>query len=200
MSDLLDRLAIREAIERWAVWRDSGDFDRLATLWHPEGRMFATWFQSSGADFVKRSRVAWTAGVRVAHAVGGSSIDVAGDRAVSLTRTTLAQRGAVHGVTVDVVCYSRFWDAWERRDDAWLLRLRQPIYDLDHMIAVDGAALPALDAKRLSGFPQGYRHLAYLQTELGFDVSRNMPDDRSEAALNLIASGARYLAGEALDD
>ena len=195
MNDLLDRLAIREAIERWAVWRDSGDFDRLASLWHPQGRMFATWFQATGAEFVARSRKAWEAGVRVTHVIGGSSIDIVGDRAVSLTRTTLVQRGTINGVEVDVVCYSQFWDAWARSDGAWLLRLRQPIYDLDHMIPLSGAVLPALDQARLNDFPIGYRHLAYLQTELGFDVSHDMPDGRSDVASELIASGHHYLAG-----
>ena len=198
MTDLTDRLAIREAIERWAVWRDSGDFDRLATLWHPEGQMFATWFQASGADFVSRSRLAWATGVRVAHMIGGSSVDIIGDRAVSLTRTTLVQRGSIHDVEVDVVCYSRFWDAWQRINGAWLLRLRQPIYDMDHMIALRGSLLPELDQERLGRFPMGYRHLAYLQTELGFDVSLTMPDGRSDAAAALIASGEHYLAGDAI--
>ncbi|BAR55174.1 hypothetical protein ACVIWV_000257 [Bradyrhizobium diazoefficiens] len=31
---LLDRLAIRDLIEDWAVWRDAGDWERFATVWH----------------------------------------------------------------------------------------------------------------------------------------------------------------------
>ena len=42
-----DKLAIRELIENWAVWRDSLQWDRFRTVWHPEGRMWATWFQGS---------------------------------------------------------------------------------------------------------------------------------------------------------
>jgi hypothetical protein len=37
--------AIRQTIENWVVWRDSGDWDRFATVWHPDGHMMATWFQ-----------------------------------------------------------------------------------------------------------------------------------------------------------
>lgn len=29
---LQDKLLIRELIERWAVWRDAGDWERFATL------------------------------------------------------------------------------------------------------------------------------------------------------------------------
>ena len=42
---ILDRIAIRELIENWAVWRDAGDWERFATCWHDDGVMMATWFQ-----------------------------------------------------------------------------------------------------------------------------------------------------------
>ena len=29
---LVDRLAIRELLENWVVWRDAGDWDRFATV------------------------------------------------------------------------------------------------------------------------------------------------------------------------
>ena len=46
MSDpTADRLAIRDLVENWAVWRDAGDWERFRTVWHPDGRMMATWFQ-----------------------------------------------------------------------------------------------------------------------------------------------------------
>src|SRR5664279_3788177 len=41
---VLDRLAIRELIDNWAVWRDAGDWERFATVWHDDGVMMATWF------------------------------------------------------------------------------------------------------------------------------------------------------------
>jgi hypothetical protein len=44
-----DKLAIRETVENWVVWRDAGDWERFATVWHADGWMTATWFQGSGA-------------------------------------------------------------------------------------------------------------------------------------------------------
>ena len=46
-----DREQIRRLIEDWVIWRDTGDWDRFLTLWHPEGRMMATWFQGTAAEF-----------------------------------------------------------------------------------------------------------------------------------------------------
>ena len=48
-----DVVAIRQLIEHWAVWRDAGDWDRFATVWHPDGVMMATWFQGPYADFIR---------------------------------------------------------------------------------------------------------------------------------------------------
>ena len=49
---MLERLAIREVIESWSMWRDAGDWERFATVWHPDGRMVAGWFQATATDFI----------------------------------------------------------------------------------------------------------------------------------------------------
>lgn len=191
-----DRTAIRELIENWIIWRDGGDWDRFATLWHPDGWMSATWFQASATDFIARSRKAWEGGLTVFHTLGGGNVDVAGSRAVAQTRMQIIQRATVHGVEVDVTCLGRFWDALEKRDGRWLLRLRQPIYELDHLHTVDPAARITLDPDLLAAFPVGYRHLAYLQTQLGFTVTHGMPGTRGPAIGALRGQGQRWLAGE----
>lgn len=190
-----DRLEIRQLIDDWALWRDSGEWDRLATLWHSEGRMVTTWCTTSATDFVARSRKAWSDGMTVLHTLGGTTVDVVGDRAVAQTRMQITQRAPVHGIVVDVQCNGRFWDALEREEGAWRLRLRQPIYDFDRMTPVNSAARLTLDPALLARFPEGYRHLAYLQSELGFDVSRNMPGTRGPEVEGLLERGARWLRG-----
>ena len=50
MSNIEDRLAIRDIVENWVLWRDARRWDRFRTLWHPEGAMWATWFQGSYED------------------------------------------------------------------------------------------------------------------------------------------------------
>ena len=75
-DEIQDRLLIRELVERWAVWRDAGDWDRFATVWHPDGVMMATWFQGPFADFVRVTREGWDKGVSILQRLGGSAIDV----------------------------------------------------------------------------------------------------------------------------
>src|SRR5262249_11806047 len=128
MDDITaDRQAIRDLIENWVVWRDAGDWDRFATVWHDDGRMMATWFQGSARDFIRVSKEGFARGVRILHFLGGTAIDLAGERAIAQTKMTISQRASVDGVLCDVVCTGRFYDFLERRGGRWGLVLRQPI-------------------------------------------------------------------------
>ena len=196
---LLDDLALRRLVQDWAVWRDAGDWERFATCWHDDARMMATWFQGPASEFIKVSRAGFERGVRILHFLGGTSVDLAGPRAIVQTKMTISQRALAEGVLVDVVCTGRFYDFCEKRNGRWAVVLRQPIYEKDRMDAVDPAATPMLDPTLLAEFPEGYRHLAYIQTRIGYKVKRDMPGLSGPEVTALYASGARWLAGAALD-
>lgn len=194
-----DRQAIRELVENWALWRDAGDWERFATVWHPDGVMRATWFQGGHAEFAEASRQGWDRGVRILHFLGGTSVDLAGERAVAQTKMTISQRAEVDGVLCDVVCTGRFFDFAERREGRWGLVLRQPIYERDRIDPVDPGALLHLDRERLAGLPEGYRHLAYLQTGIGYPVKRDMPQLTGPEVEALYGRGRAWLGGGDLD-
>ncbi len=194
-----DAAEIRQLVENWALWRDAGFWDRFATCWHPEGRMMATWCQASAPDFIAASQAGWARGVSILHFLGGHFSDIAGDRAIAQTKMTISQRAEVEGVLVDVVCTGRFHDFLVRHDGRWVVRLRQPIYEKDRMDPVDPAARLTLDPALLARFPEGYRHLAYLQTRIGYDVKTDMPGLKGDKVAALYAAGASWLRGEALD-
>jgi len=196
MSDIAaDKVAIRELVEGWALWRDARLWDRFRTVWHPEGRMIATWFQGGFEEFIKVNDQGWARGVRILHFLGGSTVDVSGDRGIAVTKMTISQRAPVDGVICDVVCTGRFYDFFEKRAGRWGLVLRQPIYEKDRLDPVDPAAKLDLDRNLLDSFPEGYRHLAYLQTKIGYKVKLDMPLIEGPALDALYARGARWLAG-----
>jgi len=191
-------LEIRRLVEGWAVWRDAMDWDRFRTVWHPDGRMMATWWQGPFEEFIGVSQEGYARGVRILHFLGGSAVDVQGDRAIAQTKMTIAQRAVVEGVECDVVCTGRFYDFFERREGRWGLVLRQPIYERDRLDPVDPSAAPPLDRARLERYPVGYRHLAYLQEGIGYDVKRDMPGLDGPEVERLYADGHAWLGGRAL--
>ena len=196
VNEVDDRRVIRELIENWAVWRDALMWDRFRTVWHEDGRMMATWFQGTAEEFIKVSEEGYARGVRILHFLGGSSIDVAGARAIAQTKMTISQRAAVDSVLCDVVCTGRFYDFFEERNHRWGLVLRQPIYEKDRLDPIDPAEKLQLDKDLLGKFPEGYRHLAYLQTRIGYKVKPDMPGLDGPDLAALYARGARWLRGE----
>lgn len=192
---LIDRLAIRQLVENWVVWRDAGDWERFATVWHDDGVMMATWFQGPFKEFIRASREGWDKGVSILHFLGGHSADIVGERAICQTKMTISQRAVVDGVWCDILCTGRFYDFIEKRQGRWGLVLRQPIYEKDRLDPVTPGTQPSLVRSLLDRFPEGYRHLAYAQTRIGYQVKLDMPGLKGDGVQALYARGQRWLAG-----
>ena len=199
-----EKLAIIETVENWAVWRDAGDWERFKTVWHDDGWMSATWFQGPALAFIEVSKSGFEKGVSILHFLGGSSVDLNGTRAIAQTKMTINQRAMVDNVEVDVVCTGRFYDFFEKRrfgnTDEWKIVRRQPIYEKDRMDVVDPNVPLKLDVDLLGQFPEGYRHLAYLQSKVGFKIKRDMPGLKGDVVKALYARGTKWLAGDAAWD
>jgi hypothetical protein len=190
---LLEKQRIREVVENWVVWRDSGQWEKFKTVWHSDGVMMATWFQGHFEEFIKVSIEVWNKGVSILHFLGGCSVELKGDRAIAQTKMTITQRGPVDGVMCDVVCTGRFYDFMEKREGRWGVVLRQPIYEKDRLNPLDPSSHLALDQDLLNQFPEGYRHLAYIQTKLGFTVKTDMPQLKGPAVEALYQRGQDWL-------
>ena len=193
---LADRLAIKDVVESWAIARDSADWDWFRAQWHDDGYMMATWFQGPKEDFIRVSADGFDKGVNVLHYTGASQSTVHGTRAISQTRMTIMQRGEVHGTACDVTCTGRFYDFFEKRDGRWAIVLRQPIYEKDRLDAVQPGAAIEFDRELLERFPEGYRHLAYLQVQAGYPVKPDMPGLTGPVVERLYQRGADWLAGQ----
>jgi len=216
---LADRLAIRDVVETWANARDSRDWEAFRACWHEDGYMMATWFQGPKEDFIRVSQEGAARGVNILHFTGGVRITLAGTRAVAQTRMTIMQRGLVDGVLCDVACTGRFYDFFEKRGDGpaatggqasrvvppesaeqrdgrWAIVLRQLIYEKDRLDPVDPAASLTLDPDVLARFPEGYRYLAYLQSQAGYPVKPDMPGLTGPEVERLYQRGAAWLAGQ----
>ncbi|WP_313802517.1 nuclear transport factor 2 family protein [Sphingobium sp.] len=196
MTDCSAEDSIRRLIESWVIWRDTGDFDRLAGAWHADGRMITTGGEASAAEFVSNARRAWDAGLDVVHTIGGLAIEIVGERAVAHSRLMISQRVSLDGIACDVECRGRFIDLLECRDGRWAIVLRHPAYDRDRIVACSGQVLPPLDPERLARFPTGYRHLAYVQSLMGMQVHDDLPGRTGPAMEALSAKARAWLDGD----
>lgn len=131
----------------------------------------------------------------ILHFNGGCTIDLAGNRAIAQTKMQISQRSSINGILCDVLCTGRFYDFFEKREGRWGMVFRQPIYEKDRIDPVDPSKTLELDPKLLSSFPEGYRHLAYLQTTMGYKVQGIRPGLKGPEVQALYDKGNRWLAG-----
>ena len=193
----LDIMQIRDNIEKWAVYRDSFMWDKFRTVWHPDGVMTATWTEGPFEDFITITQEGLKHGLNIMHILGGSAIEVNGVRATSLTKFMILQRAMLDGVLCDVTCYARHLDLWEKREGKWGLVYRGTITDKDRVDPVNNQEKVVLDQSILDQFPVEYRHLAYLQTKVGYNVNKDCPRLSGGKALEeLYAKGEKWLKGE----
>jgi len=76
--------------------------------------------------------------------------------------------------------------------------LRRLAYEKDRIDPVAPGAVPALDQKLLATFPEGYRHLAYLQSKIGYRIKDELPGLDGAPLAALYAKGENWLKGKKL--
>ncbi len=191
----LDKLAIGEVVQSWALWRDTGNWDGLRRAFHPDGTMTATWFTGGVEDFIAGCQRSWAAGSRSAHFIGGTVAELNGAKALAESRIILMVRDTVDDVEVDVTCYGRFYDRFVKLDGAWRILQRGVVYEKDRLDPVRPGVTLKLDEAILKRFPEGYRHVAYVQTKRGLKVAPDRPTPRSPELERLYRDARAWLAG-----
>jgi len=193
MPDLQDQLEISALMQSWALARDCGDWDKLLASSHPGATITTTWFDGAFDAFVESCRAAWAKGSRSQHFLGGTAAQIRGRRAIAQTRMSINVRSRLDGIEVDAICHGRFFDRVEKREGAWRIVKRSVIYEKDRIDPVDPQARISLDAELLGRFPEGYRHLAYVQTRNGVQVNTGLPTARGEALALLLREADAWL-------
>ena len=199
LEALLDRAAITEVVQDWGISRDAGRWDKLRSFYTSDAIMYTTWFVGPAAEFVQRSMEAAKKGARGQHFIGAASIDIKANKAIAETRMILLVRGMLEGVEVDVTCYGRFYDRFVKLDGAWRIQKRMVIYEKDRMDVLDPGVTIQLKHEELVKRPEGYRHLAYLQSHGGASITPDLPTPNSAELARLYVEGEAWLGADAGD-
>ena len=198
LEALLDRAAITEVVQDWGISRDAGRWDKLRSFYTSDAIMYTTWFVGPAAEFVERSMEAAKKGARGQHFIGAALIDIKENKAIAETRMILLVRGMLAAVEVDVTCYGRFYDRFVKSDGQWRIQQRMVIYEKDRMDVLDPGVTIQLDHEELVKRPEGYRHLAYLQSHSGASITPDLPTPNSAALTRMYAEGEAWLGSDPL--
>ena len=108
---------------------------------------------------------------------------------------TISQRAEVEGVVCDVVCTGRFYDFLEKRKGAGAWCCAASPMRRTASIRSSRRAKLVLDRKLLAQFPEGYRHLAYLQSKIGYTVKTRHARPRRAGARGALCQGRGLAEG-----
>jgi hypothetical protein len=192
---LRDEAAIRAVVQGWALWRDTGNWDRLRGCYAPGAKVQTTWMTGTAEEFIAASIGGFgkPGAPRATHSIGSSVIEIHGDKALAETRMILLVRGTLEGMEVDATAWGRFVDWFARIDGRWVITRRHSIHEKDRLDPVDPAASLKLDAARLDSFPYGYRHLAYMQSLGGARITPDLALHNSPGQDALYAASREWL-------
>ncbi|GAA5885704.1 hypothetical protein JCM16303_003121 [Sporobolomyces ruberrimus] len=196
LLSIQDRFLCKELMEGFPVHRDSCEWSKMRDLFaEEEAYVFTTWSGGVPIDeFIKISETGFQKGVKIAHRVNGSTVDLAisgkgkGKRALGKLKATITQRfempcidreGSCQ-VDIDADCRLCFFLEKNERGE-WKNHFFKGIYERDRPLSIDPTRLPLFDREKLLGFPEGYRHLGYCQEVIaGYKVKRDLPQSRGK--------------------
>lgn len=140
------------------------------------------------------------AGAHIMHRVHGTTVDIAGNRAIAKMKATITQRFTLDGCQVDAEADCRFCMFFEKRGDRWGARFVRHFYEKDKLILVDPRKIPFIDDEKLNSLPEGYRYLSYCQsiTIPGFKPI-NMPGYRGPEHDKLYWQAKQWLDGDNIE-
>lgn len=208
-SLVLEGYKLRELAEGWPMYRDSCEWENLASIFHPDACIYTSWTgKTYYKDFISASKRGMDAGAFIMHRCHGITTDINSSAtwAVTKMKATITQRFVLDGCEVDAESDCRFLFFWMKVGGSdnetaveggdWQARWVRHWYEKDKLIAVDPRRVPQIDEDLLGRFPSGYRHLAYCQLKtMRVQVLTDLPGHNREKGIE----GGSKVGGEKHD-
>ncbi|KAK4993109.1 hypothetical protein LTR50_000595 [Elasticomyces elasticus] len=187
----LERFKLRELAEGWPMYRDACEWENLESIFAPDAYIYTTWTgRTFYKDFMTASKAGMDKGAFIMHRCHGASSDINASATLAVTKlkATITQRFTIDDCEVDAESDCRFCFFWAKGtadnnipQGEWRARFVRHWYEKDKLIPVNPARVPKLDEERLTGYPVGYRYLAYCQeATMGIKVILDLPGHRRE--------------------
>lgn len=166
-------------------YRDTGEWDRLRTLFHPESTVHLMWFDGTGHAFVDAVSHLTDTDVTSKHIIATPVIEFGGHRATAETNAILVTENTAlgYGCTTHI----RFLDRLLKEGSTWTIAERRSVYDASF---IDRAPTDPLE---LGDFPREYAALAHVLTRSGIPVHGTYPVRGSDAELIIRTNNSNWL-------
>jgi len=175
-ATIADQLAIIELVGLERLWRDTGEWDKVAEAFTEDAIITTTWFQGNAREFAFKSKEMAQRGRHSKHPIYPIFIRIEGDRALVESRAQIQNRDVFDGVEMDTTQYLRFWSRVVREPVGWRLASFEGIYEKGAMVPVDpNQSAPFEWAEVEAATPRtSYQLWAWAMKRRGYPV----PDDR----------------------
>lgn len=177
--------------------RDRGWWERMADCFAEDSVVDMSWFDGSGAEFVRQSQRmsegGW-GGLSV-HRLSPPAVRVEGHRALAELPLAIEFRITVDGVEADLASYCRSQYRARRTDGSWRIARITSIYERDTLTPVVPGTQLGIDPEILTSYRPSYRFLAWYQSRLGLDLRSDLlGDDQPDPVARQYEAEAAWLA------
>ena len=195
----LDKLQIFELVRLERLWRDLGEWDKLAAAYTEDATIRTSWFHGSARAFAEGSKTMADRGRHSKHPIWPVYARVNGDRALVESRSQIQNRSEIDGVAVDTVQYVRFVSRVRRTPAGWRLVTFEDIYEKGTVAPVNPHDTVPIDwAEVTAATPRtSYQLHAWAISRRGYSVPDDLLGDDEPKQLNdfYAAEEAWLLAG-----
>lgn len=194
MSEQADIFAVSQLIYAERHWRDTHQWEKMRSAYHPDAYVYTAWFRGSGFDFVKTSKHAFGKSLSK-HRLSPSIVRVRGDRGIAETDAIIETRAVYGDMEVDGAASCRLFNRVRRDDGVWRLASLDVVYEKDTFSPVNPLAQVNIDWEEIQQYRSSYRFLCYFNMHgFGRTVDPNLPgDDRPDLVTTLYTEADTWL-------
>lgn len=168
-------------------YRDTGQWDRLRTLFHSDSRVHLMWFTGSGDAFVDAVSDLSATEITSKHIIATPVIEFHGNRATSETNAILVTENTTRGY--GCTTHIRFLDRLLVEGSTWTIAERRSVYDASFL----DRAPNDIGTDDPNEFPHEYAALAHVLTRSGITVEGTYPVRGSVAEQTIRANNDNWL-------
>jgi hypothetical protein len=181
MQNATDITYITQLIVRERDSRDMGFWNRMLGCFHPDALIDISWIRGNPQQFVNGSKDMAARGMKATHRLGPVLVTLHGDKAVATVVGSIDIPTVLEGKHFHLSAHCQMLYQVEKRAGEWRILDFTAIYRRDELTPMVLGQIVTIPQDLFDRFRAPYRHLAWSQHLLGYNVNMDLPGiDRPE--------------------